>query len=249
MELTIYTKLSDSVWQQWQTAKDTVNQNITSWHSSVQMWGKSLQETAQSKTNYTIDAVTQKIHQSWQTAEDFQAMTAKNMQTALLNPTEGITSAFNDWLLQHPTLWRLVQILDWATNHPILSLIGLLLILTLIWSMVKAMMRLIEKASWSLLQVPLKLIETALKFGFFSLVKIFNLAFNKASHHQNITDNIVLTSQDSPIIYEIKQQRLAEIVLRLEAIQQEQKELLQEASTLIAQDSMDFNIPDVIRNS
>jgi hypothetical protein len=176
-------------------------------------------------------------------------MTSQAIQTALLNPTAGINSAVNDWLIQHPTLWRLVQILDWSTNHPIISLIVLLFALTLIWSIIKAIMRLIEQASWSILQVPLKLIEAVLKFGFFSLVKFFSVVFRKSTNHDIAIDNLVLLEQNHQNIYPEKQQRLVEIAMRLEAIQQEQKELLQEASTLIAQDSMGIKIPQVIRNS
>jgi predicted transcriptional regulator len=40
----------------------------------------------------------------------------------------------------------------------------------------------------------------------------------------------------SPEIYKDKQQRLAEISMRLEAIQKEQKQLLQEATELLATD-------------
>lgn len=249
MTFAIYTKLSDSVWQHWQTAKDFANQKMVSLTNSAQSFGQSLQETATQTTDHTLDAVTQTFNQSWQTAEQFQSTTSKAVQTVLLNPTAGINSAFNDWLIQHPILWRLVQILDWSVNHPIISVVLLLLVISLIWSTVKAIMRLIEQASWSILQVPIKLIETVFKVGFFSLVKTFNLAFNKSNNHQVVADDSASPPQDYQSIYSGKQQRLAEIALRLEAIQQEQKELLQEASSLIAKGNIDIKIPGVIRNS
>lgn len=249
MTFAIYTKLSDTVEQHWHTAQDFAHQKIASWTNSAEIFRQSVQETATTTSDHTIDAVTQTINQSWQTAEQLQNITSQAIQTALLNPTAGINSAVNDWLIQHPTLWRLLQILDWSANHPIISLVVLLFALTLIWSIVKAIMRLIEQASWSILQVPLKLIQAVLKFSFFSLVKFFSVVFRKSNNQDIPTKNLVLIEQSHQNIYPEKQQRLAEIAMRLEAINKEQKELLQEASTLIAQDNMGIKIPEVIRNS
>lgn len=249
MTFAIYTKLSETVGQHWHTAKDFAHQKIASWTNSAESFRQSVQETATTTTDNTIDAVTQTINQSWQTAEQLQNMTSQAIQTTLFNPTAGINSAVNDWLIQHPTLWRLVQILDWSANHPIISLVVLLFALTLIWSIIKAIMRLIEQASWSILQVPLKLMQAALKFSFFSLVKFLSVVLKNSKNQEMLTDNLVVLEENHQNIYLEKQQRLAEISMRLEAIQKEQKELLQEASTLIAQDSMGMKIPEVIRNS
>ncbi|MBD2361402.1 hypothetical protein H6G36_09465 [Anabaena minutissima FACHB-250] len=245
MILAIYIKLSDRVWQDWQTAKDFANQKVDYLTNSAQTFGQSLQETATTTTDKTIDAVTQTLNQSWQNAEQVKSMTSTAIQTVLTNPTSGINSAFNNWLVQHPTLWRLVQILDWAANHPIISLVVLLFGLTLIWSIIKAVMSLIERASWSILQVPLKLIQAVINFSFFFLLQIFNSVLQKSINHQPAETQSVL----SDTVHKDKPQRLAEISLRLEAIQQEQQELLQEAATLIATNDIDIKMPELTHNS
>jgi hypothetical protein len=237
--------LDTEVWQQWQTAKGLAHQTIDSLTNSAQTLRQSLQETATTTADKTIDAVTQTLSQSVQNVEQVKHMTSTAIQTALANPSAGINSAFNDWLVQHPTLWRLVQTIDWAANHPIISLVVLLFGLTLIWSIIKAIMGLIERASWSILQVPLNLILTILKFSFSSLVKIFNSVIQKSINHQPTESTPVLIEA----VHQGKQQRLAEISLRLEAIHQEQKELLQEAATLIATDDIELKIPELTRNS
>lgn len=162
----------------------------------------------------------------------------------LLHPTAGLTSAVNDWLIQHPTLWRLVKMLDWAANHPIISFVVFLFVLTLVWSIIKAIMGLIEKASWSILQVPLKLIQAVLKLGFLSLIQVLRIVIKKSSQPQLVNEKAVLIADAT----QVKQQRLAEISLRLQAIQQEQQTLLQEATDLINTDNLDvnLNIPELI---
>ncbi|AFY50181.1 hypothetical protein Nos7524_4422 [Nostoc sp. PCC 7524] len=219
------------------TAQDVVNQSVNSVVNSAQQVGQSLQEA----TTQTIDYAKGYLDQNLQAADQFKATTSTAIQTV-------ISASIHDWLVQHPIFLRLVQILDWGTNHPIISVIILLFGLTLIWSIIKAIMRLIETASWSILQVPLKLIQALIKVSFLSFIKVSSFAIRKITHNEIIDTKVALLSTNylnESKIAQDKQQRLAEISRRLEAIQQEQKELLQEAADLIADETIDIKIPEV----
>lgn len=106
----------------------------------------------------------------------------------------------------------------------------------------QSIVRLIETASWSILQVPLKLLQALIKVSFLSLTKVGSFAVQRMTATKTI-DNLpaLLPENFQPN----KQQRLAEISSRLEAIQKEQHELLQEAADLIATDTIDIDISKI----
>ncbi|NDJ24941.1 hypothetical protein GS682_25510 [Nostoc sp. B(2019)] len=245
MTLQIDLNLPEEVWQRLQTAKAIVNQSVNSITNSAQQVGESLKETATTTSDRAINTVTTTLEQSWQTAEQIKSTTSGAVKDASAELAEGIASSASDWLTQHPGFFRLVQILAWAANHPIISLVILLLALSLLWSIIKAIVRLIETASWSILQVPLKLIQAFIKVSFLSLNKVGNFAVQRITDNKK-TDNMpALLPVNSLTIYKDKQQRLAEISSRLEAIQKEQNELLQEAADLIASDAIDVKVPEI----
>lgn len=101
----------------------------------------------------------------------------------------------------------------WATNHPIVSLIIILFTFAIAWSLIKAIGRLVEAAGFSILQAPFKFGQVLIKVS----------TKKKAGGEKN-------------------KQRLAEISTRLEAIQNEQNELLQEAAAIIALNKVDIEI-------
>ncbi|MBD2500703.1 hypothetical protein [Anabaena azotica] len=212
--------------QSWQVAKNYVTQSVNSLTNSAQQVEQSLQQTTSTATDQVIDTLTTKLGQSWQTAEQIKNTTSVAVQTS-------INSSINDWLAQHPTFLRLVQILNWATNHPIISLIISLFAIAFIWSIIKAIIRLIETASLSILQVPIKMLQGLIKISIFSLSQAGNFAAKRLNNHQVLDKSFIFTT-DTQIIYPDKRQRLAEIAHRLEEIQKEQQELLKEASDLMA---------------
>ncbi|MBD0303349.1 MAG: hypothetical protein ICV85_14615 [Tolypothrix sp. T3-bin4] len=143
-------------------------------------------------------------------------------------------------MTQHPAIFRMVQIFTWGSNHPIISLIILLFTIAIASSIIKAIVRLIETASWSILQVPFKLLFALIKVSFFSFIKFTNIALKKVTSPQPVNNLPALPPATYPEIYKDKQQRLAEITMRLEAIQKEQKQLLQEATELLATDTIEM---------
>ncbi|MDF5737629.1 MULTISPECIES: hypothetical protein [unclassified Nostoc] len=220
--------LPNGILQRLQNVKDFVGGSVNSLSNSAQQVGESLNTT----TDKAIDTVTTTLEQSWQTAEQFKSTTSGAVKGA-------ISSSVSDWLTQHPVFFRLVQILGWGANHPIISVIILLFALALLWSIIKAIVRLIETASWSILQVPIKLLLALIKVSFVSLTEVGSFTIQRMTANK-ITDNLptLLPENFQPN----KQQRLAEISNRLEAIQKEQNELLEEAADLIATDTIDIEI-------
>ncbi|WP_238846089.1 hypothetical protein [Nostoc edaphicum] len=228
--------LPNGVLQHLQNVKDFVGGSVNSLSNSAQQVRESLNTT----TDKAIDTVTTSLEQTWQTADKFKSTTSGAVKDAM-------ASSVSDWLTQHPIFFRLVQILGWATNHPIISIVILLFALALLWSIIKAIVRLIETASWSILQVPLKLLQALITVSFLSLTKLGSFAVQQMTATKT-TDNLPALLSES--FQPNKQQRLAEISGRLEAIQKEQNELLQEAADLIASDTIDIdNTKFIIPNS
>jgi hypothetical protein len=237
--------LSEGIWQRFQQGKHFVNDSLNILTNSAQQAGQSFKETANQATDRAINTVTTtweqakgSVEESLQTAEQVKSTTSQAVQTA-------IASSMHDWLAQHPVFLRLVQILSWATNHPIISCVMLVFILALVWSIIKAIMRLIEAASWSILQVPIKLLQSLVKVSFLTFSRFGSFAVQKITNTQPNEEISALLPINTQVIYQDKQQRLAEISHRLEAIQQEQHELLQEAADIIASGTIDIKIEEV----
>ncbi len=200
---------------------------------------KSITATAQqakASVGETIEQTKGSLEQTLKTTGQLRSTTSEAIQTA-------INSSVSDWLQAHPVVFRLVQLLLWATNHPIVSLIILLFAVAIAWSLIKAIGRLIETAGLSLLQTPFKLGLVLIGVSAKSLGKFGGLAVKQLVPNKT-ADPPVLQDSSSKPTYKDKQQRLAEISTRLEAIQKEQNELLQEAAAILASDKIDIEISD-----
>ncbi|MBU7586881.1 MAG: hypothetical protein KAF91_29190 [Nostoc sp. TH1S01] len=233
MKPQINISLPSEVSQSWQSVKDFVNLEVNSVNNSLQQVGESWQETATT----TLEQAKSSIGQGLQTADQFKNTTSGMIESA-------IAASINDWLTQHPTMLRLLHALNWAANHPIISLVFFLFSLAIIFSVINAIIRLFTTASFSILQAPLKLLQALIKVIFLSLAKLGSFVFHNITNHQIDNTSTVLVNNLQPL-YHDKQQRLAEISSRLEALQQEQKQLLQEAAEIIATDTNNLEIQEV----
>ncbi len=224
--------LSEDFLQHFQQAKDFVDARVNSLTESTQLAGESLKETATIARDRAVHTVTTNLEQAKaslqqtvQTADQIKNTTSEAIQTA-------IASSINDWLIEHPRFLQLLQILSWAVNHPIISLIILLFTLALFWNVIKAIGRLIELASLSILRVPLKFLQGVIHFSLLFFSNLGKLAVKQLRSEQTL---LALPPATSQSIYKNKQQKLAEISQRLEEIQQEQNELLQKAAVILAE--------------
>jgi hypothetical protein len=232
--LSIDINLLTGIFPRFGQGKDFVHQSVDSLTKSAQQIKESWQQTATT----TVEQAKSSLEQSWQTADQIKNTTSRAVESA-------IASSMNDWITQHPAIFRIVQVLAWGSNHPIISLVILLFTIAIASSIIKAIVRLIETASWSILQVPFKLLFALIKVSFVSLTKVSNIALKKLTSPQPVNNLPALPPAISQPIYKDKQQRLAEITLRLEAIQIEQKQLLQEATELLATDTIEMKKQDV----
>lgn len=180
----------------------------------------------------TLKETTEKAQETLQITENISSKTSDAIQTA-------IASSSSQWLQDHQPVLHLVQLLIWATDHPIVSIITLVFALTITWILIKAIGRLIETATLSLLQAPLKLSQILLGVSAKSLSNFGGLVAKQFVGAKN-TESLILQDSIFQPIHQNKQQRLTEISIRLEAIQKEQNELLQEAMAIIVSEQIDI---------
>ncbi|MDJ0732852.1 MAG: hypothetical protein QNJ47_02005 [Nostocaceae cyanobacterium] len=226
MSTQLDTNFTRGIFEPFQQGKDFVNGSISSVTNFVQQIGDSWKETATQATDKVIDGVNTTLEQTLEAAGGIQSTTSTMIETA-------ISDSMNDWLTQHPGLLRLLQICGWAVNHPIISLIIIVFVISILWSIIKNISRLIEAASWSILQTPLKLILAIFKLGFTSSIKVFNVAIKKLKTPKKNQLLLALPPANYQMVSISKQKRLADISARLEALQQEQQKLIQEAATIL----------------
>lgn len=120
---------------------------------------------------------------------------------------EPVLKSVQAWMATHP-------VIAWVMSHPLWAIALFFVALLLSWGLLGAIARLIQQAWLLILQAPLKLFQ----WGFDSL-------FNTLSTR-------LLKAGESTIL-EQREQRLLETLNRLEVLQQEQEELMQEVRTIL----------------
>jgi len=147
-----------------------------------------------------------------------------------------MASSVNQWLQDHPAVFRLVQMLLWASNHPLISFVIFIILFAISLSLIKALGRLFEILGLSILKAPFNLFLVLIGSTFKFLGTFGGFAFKRLGGVKNADPPVLEASNFQPIEMD-KQQRITEISSRLEAISQEQNELLQELTTLIKTES------------
>jgi hypothetical protein len=195
---------------------------------STQQVGESLKTTANTATDTVINTLSSAGQQ------------AKGAINQTFHQTFQGTIAYSvgDWLQDYPLLIKILNILGWGTNHPIISLVIIIFFFAVIFSIVKAIVRVIETASWSLLKIPFQLIFALLKLAFINLSKIAGYSFKQITQTKITDTTLALNVANFEPIIPDKQQRLTEISTRLEELQKEQNQLLQEAAELMSTDTI-----------
>ena len=120
---------------------------------------------------------------------------------------EPIFNSVQSWLATHP-------VIAWIMTHPLWAIVLFFIALLLSWGLLGAIARLIQQAWFLILQAPLKL----LRWIFNNLFKAFPRRSLKA---------------EEPSVLEQREQRLLETLNRLEALRQEQEELMQEVKAIL----------------
>ncbi len=186
--------LPDTVTQHWQMLKEGVN---------------TFTQSLQQKATQTTDNTKAYLENNWQNIEKITNNTSGVIQKT-------INTSVHDLLSQYPWFFQILEICTWGINHPVRGVIILLFTIAVVWSIIKAIVKIIETASWSILKIPFILLQKLLKSLWITFAKFGISPIRKIPS---------------------KQQRLAEISHRLEVIHNEQKALLQEAAKLMKSDS------------
>ncbi len=126
------------------------------------------------------------------------------------------------------------------SDRPIMSVAIGLFAIALIWQLIKWLGYLIEIGVRSLMQAPIRLLQLLFGIGVKSLSAVGGLALKQLAGTQKTVPALPPASSQ-PVLPD-KNQRLAEISTRLEAIQKEQNELLQEVATIMASDKINIEV-------
>jgi hypothetical protein len=215
-------KISHSISHNIQQAKTFVND------SAIEM-GESLKTTANTATDTVINTLSNNTQQA-------QGVLKETFQNTIAYSLSG-------WLEDYPGLIKILNILGWGANHPIISFIIFLFSLAIIWSIIKAIGRVIETASWSILKIPFQLILALVKVSAVYFTKIARFAVTQFTETKTSDAPLALTVASFEPIIPDKQQRITEISARLEELQKEQNQLLQEAAELMSKDTINHKIP------
>ncbi|MBE9224473.1 hypothetical protein IQ264_03155 [Phormidium sp. LEGE 05292] len=151
-----------------------------------------------------------------------------------------------DWLKTNPRVLRLLDLILWGTNHPIWGLIILLIILALLWNLFKGFSYLVGILVRELMQAPMKLLRFSWRVSSKSIQQVGNLAIKQLTGKKN-TELPALPPASSQPVQIDKQQRLTEISTRLEEIQKEQNELLQEVASLLGGEKVTVEVTQDLR--
>ncbi|MGB3656186.1 MAG: hypothetical protein WBA41_33920 [Rivularia sp. (in: cyanobacteria)] len=210
--------VSENLIQRLQQTKEAVGENLNYVTDKAQQVSDDWKQTATQNTQNAIDKFSNTIEQN---------LPEVSVQTV-------VSSSVADWFEQHPAFLGIIKSFNWAANHPIISLILIVFGLAILWSLIKAIGRLIESASLSILKIPLKLLGSFIKYIWRSLSKFSKKATNKIIDAKiDNASELQLHNTAYQLITYNKQQRLKDISARLEEIQKEQQELLQEAADIL----------------
>lgn len=122
--------------------------------------------------------------------------------------TDAVGTSLQNWLTAHP-------LIHWVVDHPLWTVGLVVLTIFLFWGLLRAIARFIEQLWLVILRSPLLLFRWVLGMG--------------TRTYQRLAD-----AKDLPVPAPVENQaRLTEILTRLEALRQEQDQLLQEVKTLL----------------
>lgn len=211
-------KAVDAVSHSADKAKETINQTT---NSAV--------NTLNQTTSQAVDSVTQATEKAKASLQD-SLDKAENISGAA---SEAIKSAFytniKDWMDSHPVIL-------WLVSHPLIALAMLLLSILIILGLFQALGSFFAEGWLSILQIPGKFIQGVFSVGSKSVSNLGGVAVNSLVSRtpgQNNNSALQLRGVESNSLE--SQERLANILTRLEAIRQEQSQLLQEASAILGQ--------------
>lgn len=190
-------------------------------------------DTVNTTTDQAINTITETALQA---GDSLKASTDRLSYAASTTVENAISTFINRqldavkvWIDAHPTISWITKALLWGMNHPIISLVIIVLVIFIAWQLFKAVGGFLEKGFLFILLAPFKLVY----FFFKALFVTFTNSGNKTNIKQDEGNSLALKIVPHAPISLAQQERLATIMTRLEAISQEQNDLLQEVRALL----------------
>ncbi|MCL1466922.1 hypothetical protein [Argonema galeatum] len=231
------------------TVTQTVERAVNSVSETTHNAKASLTQTAAKAVNMFNEATSKTIHTVTKTAEQAQDKitqtavsaidnvnsTTKNTSTSLEN---SLTTFINKqlhgvrgWIDSHPVMSWATEVLIWGISHPILSVIMIILGIFILGRFIKALSQFLEQFFLYTLQAPFKFGQVLLGL----CLKLFSyLPFLGNTLKQSEGNMLALNTSIAASVSQNNKERLAYILNRLEAIRQEQNQLLQEVTAILA---------------
>jgi len=199
-------KTIDTITKTAQEAKDKITQSATI-----------VVDNIKPATDQTVDTIT----------ENTSTAIEKHLSTFMNKQLHGVRG----WIDSHPVMSWATQVLVWGISHPILSVIMIISSIFILRQFIKALSQFIQQIFLYTLQAPFK-------FGQFILglcLKPFGyLPFIGNTLKQSEGNVLALNTSIPASVSPNNKERLAYILNRLEAIRQEQNQLLQEVTAILA---------------
>lgn len=185
-----------------------------------------LSETA----SHAGDYIKGSVEHTWQKADGLSSTVSAQVDQAIASSITSQLDAVNLWIDSHPTISWITKTIFWGINHSIISIIILLLAIFILWQLVKAFARLAEQGLLSILKFPFNLVRFVVGA---SVKPLGKLTISKITLNQPEANALAVNNFISGDIVEDRQERLTTIITRLEAIAQEQNDLLEEVRTIL----------------
>jgi hypothetical protein len=143
--------------------------------------------------------------------------------TSMLN---ALVSPFQDWLSQHPQV-------SWLLANPGWLLVVIFVVAFLLLGLLQAVASLTEKFWLGLLKLPILCVRWIWRAGIFLLRRPFATQPKAMQSSLRVQPHLASVSSSN---------RLAEVLNRLEVLQREQDELMQEVRLLLADNVLGENV-------
>jgi len=163
----------------------------------------------------TFEKSKNSLEDTIQKAEQLNNAASTAIENAVNDFINHRLDTFQLWIDAHPAISWTIKSLMWGVNHPIYSIVIILLTIFIIWQFIKAFSRLIEKGLLVTLTAPFKLVQSLFKFGFKPL-------------------NIFKDNSTSALNSKPNNEQLAKLLTRLETNKQQQNDILQQITALVS---------------
>ena len=146
-----------------------------------------------------------------------------------------VTFSINNWLEKKQELLRLLKLLDWSTHHPVISSIIILFIITIVFTLIKVIIRMVENTILSIIHIPLRVFLGIIRAGWSSTNKFTKLILKNIEQIKK--KYFPATSKyNNSIISTMEGKKMSEIYQQLTELNKQQEKLLQEIHNILEQD-------------